>query len=217
MKGFERSSWFLKCHPARASLGVWLMGLIASGCATTAIERAALPSPQPLPSLSGSYHRVRRGATLWRIAHAYGVDAGRVASANRLPRTGQLTLGQRLFIPLPTESNQFVWPVIGSWNMSGLSRGLEIAAPSGTLIRASRSGRAAVATQQLSGWGKTVVLDHFDGYFTIYAGLDRILIQPGAHLRQGSPLGSISSRPFHFEIRYGADPKNVLALLPQQP
>ena len=168
-----------------------------------------------MPTLSGSYYQVRRGDTLWRIARSYGVGVHALAAANRLSRSTPIEVGQQLFIPLPAESSQFLWPVRGTLSSAGGYRGIDISAAPGSLVRASRSGRVAVATRQLAGWGKTVILDHPDGHVTVYAGMDQLLVVPGALLRQGTPLGRLGARGLHFEIRYGAQPKNTLALLPE--
>ena len=189
------------------------MLFLTASCASGSMAQAPRP-PQGIPLLQGSYHEVHRGETLWRIAHSYGLDVNTLAAANELPRTESLTVGQRLFIPLPLESAQFLWPVRGSVKSSGASHGIDILAPTGSLVRASRSGRVAVATHHLSGWGKAVVLDHLDGYLTIYTGFDQILVSPGAQLRQGMPIGNVGSSALHFEIRYRDVPKNTLALLP---
>ena len=184
-----------------------------SGCAT-APPAEIMPPAQAIPSLHGSYHRVRRGETLWRIARSYGLDVETLAAANRLPSARQLTVGQRLFIPIPPETPRFLWPVRGSATVA--SQGVAIRAPSGSLVRASRSGRVAVATQRLSGVGKTVLIDHLDGYFTIYGGLEQLLVSPGSYVRQGIPVGSLGSNSLHFEVRYGVEPKSTLALLPKE-
>ena len=48
--------------------------LLAAGCAaTTPVQRQVAPLPE-MPTLEGSYHRVRKGETLWRIARAYGLE-----------------------------------------------------------------------------------------------------------------------------------------------
>ena len=190
--------------------------LFLAGCETIpdSAPVVARPPTQAVPTLQGSYHVVRRGETLWRIAHAYGLDVGSIASVNRLPSTTHLRVGQKLFIPLPAETRQFLWPVRGS--VSRIGSGVEISTTPGSLVRASRGGRVAVAAHRLSGWGQTVVLDHMDGYLSVYAGLDQILVSPGAHLRQGIPLGNVGARPLHFEIRYGSAPKNTIALLPPE-
>ena len=173
-----------------------------------------LPPRQALPTLNGSYHQVRRGETLWRIARSYGLDPTALAAANRL-RSNQLEVGQKLFIPLPAETRRFLWPLRGSYGRSG-AYGVTIAAEAGSLVRATRSGRVAVAAHRLSGLGKTVVVDHFDGYLSVYAGLEEILVAPGSALRQGLPIGTAGSRPIYFEVRYGATPKDTLALLPAE-
>ena len=122
----------------------FVLVLALSGCATTPAERLTT-SPRTLPTLQGSYHRVRTGETLWRIAQSYGLETDTLASANRLSNASQLKAGQRLFIPLPAESDRFLWPVRGSVRNPGTSKGLEIAAAPGSLVRASRSGRVAIA------------------------------------------------------------------------
>jgi len=192
----------------------WALTLVLlAGCATApGVQR--LPRAQAIPTLQGSYHRVRPGETLWRIAHAYGLEVETLASTNRLPSASQLKAGQQLFVPLPKESPHFLWPVLGALGSSG--SGLEIAAPSGSLVRASRGGRVAVAARALSGWGKTIVVDHLDGYTSVYTGLDQMLVSPGVDLPQGTPVGSLGPRPLHFEIRYGVTTKNPLALLPSE-
>ena len=189
--------------------------LLLAGCATVPVERVSSPGSQAIPTLQGSYYRVRSGETLWGIARAFGIDVRGLAAANRLPDASQLKVGQQLFIPLPGESSRFLWPLRGSLGTSRGSKGVAIAAPPGSLVRAARTGQVAVATRQLSGWGKTVVLDHHDGYLTIYAGLEQLLVSPGAGIRQGVPVGTIGPRALHFEIRYGTMTKNALALLPE--
>jgi murein DD-endopeptidase MepM/ murein hydrolase activator NlpD len=190
-----------------------LIALLVSGCATTPPSQLSPPRAS-LPNLQGSYHHVRRGETLWRIATSYGVEVAELARVNRLARPTDLKVGQRLFIPLPRETAQFLWPLRGSLRRSAGAHGVEIAAAPGSLVRASRSGRVAVATQRLSGWGRAVVIDHVDGFVTVYANLDQTLVAPGAEVRQGTPVGSLGSRALHFEIRLGVRPKNALALLP---
>jgi murein DD-endopeptidase MepM/ murein hydrolase activator NlpD len=94
--------------------------------------------------------------------------------------------------------------------------GVEISASPGSLVRASRSGRVAVAARQVSGWGKTVIIDHLDGHLTVYSGLGQILVSPGSSIRQGMPIGNTGSAALHFEIRYGSHLQNTLALLPTE-
>ena len=198
----------------KGSVRCMLLAASLVGCATVPTNPLTAPPP-PLPSLHGSYYQVKPGETLWRIAHVFGLDVETLAGANRLPNTTQLRVGQRLFIPLPPESRQFFWPLRGTLASPATSKGLEIVSEEGSLVRAARSGRVAVATRQLSGWGKTVILDHLDGFYTVYAGLDQLLVSPGSHVRQGSPVGSLGVGPLHFQVRYGATIREALPLLPR--
>jgi septal ring factor EnvC (AmiA/AmiB activator) len=72
----------------------------------------------------------------------------------------------------------------------------------------------AVAAQQLVRQGKTVILDHGDGYLTIYCGLDQLLVSPGRQVRQGNPIGQLGQVPLYFEIRFGSRLLDPLRMLP---
>ena len=175
-------------------------------------------APPSISPAEGSYYRVQRGETLWRIARDFGWDPQTLAAINKLRNPTHLTPGQQLFIPAAPETNRFLWPVRGNFSagrsVHRFGGGIQIPAELGALVRASRTGRVAVAAQQLSGWGKTVVLDHGDGYLTVYAGLDQLLVAPGAMVRQSQVLGRTGRDPLHFEIRSGADAQDPLKLLP---
>ncbi len=204
------------------SAAVLMVMIVSSGCAATppSLQVAApgtVPVParmQSLPTLQGSYYAVKPGETLWRIARSYGLTPQALAAANHLPANGVVAVGQQLYIPLPPETDHFLWPLRGSANLSH-SGGIDIIGP-GTFVRASRSGRVAVATSHLSGWGNTVVMDHPDGSVSVYAGMDQLVVAPGMLLRQGMPVGMGGARPVHFEIRIGVKPANTLGLLPRE-
>ena len=194
---------------------VVIIVLFASGCSSVSTRTISVPATaQAIPQLDGSYYTVQRGETLWRIARTYGLDARQLAAVNRLPSAAHLHAGQRLFIPLPKESSQFLWPLRGAFRSAGGSI-VEISAASGSLVRASRSGRVAIAAKHVPGLGKTLILDHQDGYLSVYGGLDQLLVSPKASVRQGVPIGSIGAASLHFEIRYQTRPQNALALLPR--
>jgi len=163
---------------------------------------------------------VQRGETLWRIARDFGIDAQELARANRISSPNHLKVGQRLFIPSPRSAARFYWPARGNLPQGSAARsqagrkGVEIRAPQGSFVRASRTGRVAVAASRLNGWGKAVILDHGDGFLTVYAGMDQLLVSPGMAVEQGNPLGRLGQQPLYFEIRYGTHPNDPLRLLP---
>ena len=89
-----------------------------------------------------------------------------------------------------------------------LHKGLDIAAKTGTNVRASASGRVAFSGV-MGGYGKLVILEHVGGYETRYAHNSRILVREDQHVRQGQKIAQVGSTGLstgphlHFEIRKG--------------
>jgi len=101
--------------------------------------------------------------------------------------------------------------------------GTDIAASTGTPVRAPRDGAVIHAEMGFNGsdrWGNTVVIQHEDGWQTIYAHLDRIDVEVGDVLQAGGALGTVgttgaSTGPHvHVELRHNGervDPASHLA------
>lgn len=84
--------------------------------------------------------------------------------------------------------------------------GLVLRAPPGTLVRAVFSGRVAYASE-FAEYGRTVIVDHGDGYFTVTAQLGSIDVRVGEDLPAGVRLGTVGGQAglgeLYFEIRRG--------------
>jgi murein hydrolase activator len=85
---------------------------------------------------------------------------------------------------------------------------LEMLAPLGTPVRAVYPGRVAFADSYPS-YGKTVILDHGGGYYTVSANLDVIAVATGQEAALGARLGTVGQNGrgtlLYFEIRKGTD------------
>lgn len=127
-------------------------------------------------------------------------------------------------------TGSFLWPVPGHTYITsrfGLRihpvtgrekkhTGLDISADHGTPIVASDGGRVTKAAVY-SGYGNCVILDHGNGYVTLYGHMSRISVSEGEQVRQGQTIGlvgstGVSTGPHcHFEIWSGGeriDPEN---------
>jgi len=63
-------------------------------------------------------------------------------------------------------------------------------------------GRVAFA-RRYGVYGTMVVIDHGEGYFTVYAGLARLDVTAGEPVVLGQTLGAVGTDPLYFEVRRG--------------
>ena len=187
------------------------------------------------PQIPGIYHKVEKGQTLWRIAKFYNVNMDDIVRLNRIPNATQITVGQLLFIPNTTapkpetfEASDFIWPArgkvvffYGSKKDGVFNKGIDIAVNKNTDIMASRAGRVVFYDTKLKGYGQTVIIDHLDGFSTLYAYNSAVFVKQGDQVkpgqiiaRAGSPPGSSGAR-VHFQIRKGSKPQNPFYYLPR--
>jgi len=207
-----------------------------SGCATVPppIEKP----PAAKPEMPGIYHRVEKSQTLWRIAKAYNMDLEELAQLNHISNTSSIEIGQLIFIPnreakhpLPAAYvyDDFIWPlkgrIIGSYGQaysSMINKGINIAPCEDSRVLAARNGRVVFYSDNFAGYGKTVILDHGDGIFSVYARNKEVFIRPGDSVLKGAVIASAgaagkdSNDYLHFEIREGHLPKNPLFYLPRK-
>ena len=103
-----------------------------------------------------------------------------------------------------------VHPVYGDWRFHS---GVDLAAPSGTPIIASRSGRVTVATYSWSA-GYYVTVDHLDGYETKYLHMTHYIVSPGDYVNAGQVIGYVGSTGtstgphLHFSVYYQGNAVN---------
>lgn len=84
--------------------------------------------------------------------------------------------------------------------------GLEFHVPAGTPVRAVSAGRVAFS-DVYGNYGRLVILDHGDGYYTVYGGLGRVEVRVGDDLSRRARLGNVgtdqSGSALYFEVRKG--------------
>ena len=100
--------------------------------------------------------------------------------------------------------------------------GLDFASPAGATIRAPADGRV-VLVDDLYFTGRTVVIDHGQGLYSVFAHLQRTLVREGLEVARGARLGTVGATGratgphLHWSVRLGGarvDPAALLELLP---
>ncbi len=170
--------------------------------AAAALERTA----RRIQSLIAQLERRRREEN----------EKARSEGRNPQPYSGDFARGQ----------GQFEWPVhgevIGHFGIETHPRfgtqihndGMDIAAAIGTPVRAVAKGRVDFANDDYEGMGGMVVLNHGDGYYTLYGHLSEVAVRsgqevlPGAAIGQVGDTGSLKGPILHFEVRKGSAAQN---------
>src|SRR5690606_9648678 len=119
-------------------------------------------------------------------------------------------------------TGSFVWPASGRITQGFFfyHRAIDIANKSGGPVLAADSGTVITAGwPDNSGYGNRVLIDHGNGFVTLYAHLSRIQVQVGQTVNRGDILGQMGSTGrstgthLHFEIRRGGGLDNPLNYL----
>ncbi len=96
--------------------------------------------------------------------------------------------------------------------------GIDIAVPIGTPIKATKSGKI-ILSEWVSGYGKTVVIEHRKGLRTLYAHNHELLFYGGQYVKQGEIIalsgntGRSTGPHLHFEIQIDGQAVNPLDYL----
>ena len=121
--------------------------------------------------------------------------------------------------PFAQLKGKLIWPVAGriatnfGADRRGLrSDGIDIDAERGSEVRAVQEGRVIHADYQ-EAMGYLIVVDHGDGYWTLYGNNENLLKPKGAKVAAGEKIATVGDtggrrRPgLYFEIRHAADAK----------
>ncbi|MBT3252587.1 MAG: peptidoglycan DD-metalloendopeptidase family protein [Candidatus Marinimicrobia bacterium] len=96
--------------------------------------------------------------------------------------------------------------------------GIDIAAPKGKGVRAVLDG-IVVAITWIPGYGNTMIVDHGDSYYTVYAHIDNIQVNMNGYvlrdqvIAQVSDTGSLDGARLHFEVWRGKNKVDPLKWL----
>lgn len=188
-------------------------------------------------------HVVKQGETGFGIAIEYGVPFEQIAIANQLDADAKLKVGQKLIIPAlvdtpkqatarpaavqpTTQDPAFRRPhdgaVLLGWQRKGDGsghEGLDFAAAVGDRVAAAAAGKVIYAGDEPNRFGRLVVIDHGNNWYSAYGHLSRVTVKRGEQVRAGERIGLAgdageAQRPeLHFEIRKNQKPVDPAPLL----
>jgi len=201
--------------------------------------------------VTGVKHIVKRGETVYSISKTYQVDTQNIIdypfNTFSNDETFSLSAGQEILIPdgvKPKETiidtkryatktvapipgvvgeGSFMWPTSGyiSQKFSWYHQANDIANKSNPPIVAAQGGTVVTAGWNAGGYGNYVVVDHGNGYRTLYAHMlnNSVAVSAGQRVSKGQKLGNMGSTGrstgthLHFEVKGpkgNIDPLSVL-------
>lgn len=180
------------------------------------------------------YHHVKKGENIYAISEKYNISVSELIKLNNLP-SGKIT-GMVLKVPttkklsVQTRENQanlrkvslkkyakyikkMKWPAnereitsIFGFRTSTVHEGIDLAAPIGTDVYASHTGKVVYSGSDMRGYGNAIVIQNED-IMTVYGHNSKLIVDQGDVVKQGDLIAKIgnsgiSSGPhLHFEIR----------------
>ncbi len=199
--------------------------------------------------VTGISHKVQKGDTVYSIAKKYDTDAQGVVNfpfnTFSNDETFELAIGQTVIVPegvkteqapwAPTSrvrqitpnagtvvaSGQFVWPTNGTITQGfyWYHKGIDIANRAAPAILAADSGRVVTSGWSSVGYGNHVIIDHGNGFRTLYAHMSRIFVVAGQTVNRGDQIGQMGSTGrstgihLHFEVIQGGAHLSPLSVL----
>ena len=202
--------------------------------------------------VTGVKYKVSRGETIYSIAKKFQVDAQNIIDYpfNTFSDDEKFALlaGQDLVIPDGVKPNEvivdttriavrrvepipgvrgegnFMWPTAGhiSQKFYWYHRAVDIANHGNPTIVAAQGGTVVVAGWNAGGYGNYIIIDHGNGYQTLYAHMlnKSMVVKAGDRVTQGQKIGIMGSTGrstgthLHFEVKKvgggDLDPLSVL-------
>ena len=201
-----------------------------------------------IPPVTGIVHKVISGDNIYSIAKKYKTDAQKIVNFpfNDYADldTFALAVGQTLYVPdgvaeeekpiiMPSErffaqaqagvrgSSNFIWPTSGLITQYPVwyHMALDVANSSAPTILASDTGTVTFSGCVRYGYGCHIIIDHGNGYQTLYGHMSYLSVSAGQVVSQGQQIGTMGSTGMssgthlHFEVRSGGTLQNPLSFL----
>jgi septal ring factor EnvC (AmiA/AmiB activator) len=140
----------------------------------------------------------------------------RIAPGEELPAAGTAFAAAKGKLPWPVRGKVSRWFGVqkdARFGTSTFNGGIDIRAEKESDVVAVHHGRADYV-DWLPGYGQCIIVNHGDGYYTLYAHTSKVFVGVGDVVRAGEVIasvgdtGSLLGDVLHFEIRKDAEPVN---------
>lgn len=192
--------------------------VITSSCSSVDSFRQAYKNF--LPSSDESYI-VQPGDSIWSIAIKFNVDTDHLIKNNFLEDPYVIYPNQKLTISNSKEKNLAIQEIntikwhhpLGDRSQAAVKDNLWLVfrKPKGTPIHSIHSGKVVVSGPDIPGYGNLVMISHPNGYLSLYAHCEKILVQTGDFVDKGSMIAQLGNSEaaypmLKFQLRKNGKP-----------
>ena len=173
-----------------------------------------------LPPSDESYI-VQPGDSIWSIAIKFNLDTNLLIKNNSLKDPYRIYPNQKLIISNGKEKNLAAQEVntikwhhpLGDRSQAAVKDNLWLVfrKPKGTPVHSINSGKVVVSGPDIPGYGNLVMISHPDGYLSLYAHCEKILVQTGDFVDMGSMIAQLGDSEaaypmLKFQLRKNGKP-----------
>jgi len=188
---------------------------------TVEVSDSSKPQGYEYISVSG---KTGKNEVTYSVYYQNGVEVKREVISSKvvsLPKDQKVVKGTKPLTAGPNGTNggnaTYFWPVArvansyitAYWGDGRNHKALDICAPAGTPIYAGEAGTVTVVENLSYGYGKYIVIDHGNGYQTLYSHCRAMYVKVGQKVSRGQNIAAIgmtgdaTGNHLHFEVRVG--------------
>ncbi|WP_208437481.1 M23 family metallopeptidase [Bartonella taylorii] len=137
-----------------------------------------------------------------------------------------ITNTDNIITPQTTGISKMRWPVrgrllsqFGQKKGTATNRGIDIAVPEGSSVKAAENGVVIYASDGLKELGNVVMIRHEDNVITIYGCNSKLVVNKGQRIRRGDEIaksgvsGNVKTPRVYFEVRKNSLPVDPIKYL----
>lgn len=191
-----------------------------------------------LYSLDWQYYTIQQGDSLLKIARQYDLSAGEISFWNNISNPNKIQVGQTLRLLQIEHTPQNIlrlnekdilstwkgqvkfalplatWSIHSAYRNYGDSKnyGIWLNALAHDTVKASATGKVN-EIGYLRGYGTFILVDHQNGWLSMYSNLENVQVRVGQKVKQGDKLAKCKEQKLFFLTSYKGKPVNPQEVL----
>lgn len=179
------------------------------------------------------YYTIQKGDSLLKIARQYDISAGEISFWNNISNPNHIQVGQRLRVLRGSTNMEDIlrldekeilklwkghinffaplssWQVVSPYNTWGENKNYGVWLRTNEKIRVAATASGKISQiGYLRGYGNFILIDHQNGWLSLYSAIENISVKEGQTVQRGQTLAKCSQTKLFFLTSYKGHPVN---------